>query len=80
MREDVWQAQALEALRQAQINLENVPAPVGEMDVALIVGWHRILLHESVRHRLERDFNRKGTSAFSGLSRRARYIKGCDGR
>ena len=67
MREDVWQAQALEALRQAKVNLESIPAPAGEMDVVLAAGWPGILLHEAVGHGLEGDFNRKGTSAFSGL-------------
>ena len=67
MQKDVWQAQALEALRQAKMNLESVPAPAGEMDVVLAAGWPGILLHEAVGHGLEGDFNRKGTSAFSGL-------------
>ena len=67
MREDVWQAQALEALRQAKVNLESVAAPAGEMDVVLAAGWPGILLHEAVGHGLEGDFNRKGTSAFSGM-------------
>ena len=67
MQPDVWQAQALEALRQAQVNLESVAAPAGEMDVVLGAGWPGILLHEAVGHGLEGDFNRKGTSAFSGM-------------
>ncbi len=62
-----WQAQADEALRQALVNLEAVPAPAGEFDVVLGPGWPGILLHEAVGHGLEGDFNRKGTSAFANL-------------
>jgi TldD protein len=62
-----WQAQADEALRQALINLDSVPAPAGEMDVVLGPGWPGILLHEAIGHGLEGDFNRKKTSAFAGL-------------
>ncbi len=62
-----WQAAVDEALRQALINLEAVPAPAGEMEVVLGSGWPGILLHEAVGHGLEGDFNRKKTSAFSGL-------------
>ena len=61
-----WQAQAREALRGALVNLDAVPAPAGEMDVVLGPGWTGVLLHEAVGHGLEGDFNRKGTSAFSG--------------
>jgi TldD protein len=61
-----WQAQAREALRGALVNLEAIPAPAGEMDVVLGPGWTGVLLHEAVGHGLEGDFNRKGTSAFSG--------------
>ena len=61
-----WQQQADNALRQALTNLESIPAPAGEMDVVLGPGWPGILLHEAVGHGLEGDFNRKGTSAFSG--------------
>ena len=56
-----------EALRQALVNLEAVPAPAGEMDVVLGPGWPGVLLHEAVGHGLEGDFNRKKTSAFAGL-------------
>lgn len=63
---DVWQASCREALRQALVNLEAVPAPAGETTVVLGSGWPGILLHEAVGHGLEGDFNRKGTSAFSG--------------
>ena len=58
---------AHEALRQALVNLESVPAPAGEMTVVLGPGWPGILLHEAVGHGLEGDFNRKKTSAFAGL-------------
>ncbi|MGB8602050.1 MAG: metallopeptidase TldD-related protein, partial [Rhizomicrobium sp.] len=54
------------ALRQAVVNLSSVPAPAGEMSVVLGPGWPGILLHEAVGHGLEGDFNRKGTSVFSG--------------
>ncbi len=61
-----WRADVDEALRQALVNLEAVPCPAGEMDVVLGPGWNGVLLHEAVGHGLEGDFNRKGTSAFSG--------------
>ena len=57
---------AREAVRQAIVQLEAVPAPAGMMSVVLGSGWPGILLHEAVGHGLEGDFNRKGTSAFSG--------------
>ena len=63
----VWQALADEALRIALVGLAAEPAPAGVFDVALGPGWPGILLHEAVGHGLEGDFNRKGTSAFSGL-------------
>ena len=62
-----WQGGVDEALRQALVNLEAVPAPAGTLDVVLGPGWPGILLHESVGHGLEGDFNRKKTSAFAGL-------------
>ncbi|MFT6222962.1 MAG: TldD protein [Paracoccaceae bacterium] len=62
-----WQGVAREALRIALVNLEAVPAPAGVMDVVLGPGWPGILLHEAIGHGLEGDFNRKQTSAFSGL-------------
>ena len=62
-----WQAQVDEALRQALVNLESVATPAGEMPVVLGPGWPGILLHEAIGHGLEGDFNRKKTSAFSGL-------------
>ncbi|WP_419760694.1 metalloprotease TldD [Acidisoma sp.] len=63
----VWRGAADEALRQALLNLESVAAPAGEMEVVLGSGWPGILLHEAIGHGLEGDFNRKKTSAFSGL-------------
>lgn len=54
-----------EAVRQALVALEAVPAPAGEMVVVLGPGWPGVLLHEAIGHGLEGDFNRKGTSAFS---------------
>ena len=64
---DDWQAKTREALRIACVNLDAVPAPAGVMDVVLGPGWPGILLHEAIGHGLEGDFNRKGSSAFSGL-------------
>ncbi len=55
-----------EALSQALVNLNSIAAPAGEMTVLLGNGWPGILLHEAIGHGLEGDFNRKGTSAFSG--------------
>ncbi|MBI2993303.1 MAG: metalloprotease TldD [Gammaproteobacteria bacterium] len=55
-----------EAVNQALHNLGAVPAPAGTMTVVLGPGWPGILLHEAIGHGLEGDFNRKGTSAFSG--------------
>src|SRR4051794_9863787 len=62
-----WQGAVDEAVRQALVNLESVPAPAGEMDVVLGPGWPGVMLHEAVGHGLEGDFNRKQTSAFAGL-------------
>lgn len=64
---ETWQTAADKALRQALINLESIPAPAGDMPVVLGSGWPGVLLHEAVGHGLEGDFNRKKTSAFSGL-------------
>ena len=58
---------AHEAARGAILQLGAVPAPAGEMQVVLGPGWPGVLLHEAVGHGLEADFNRKGTSAFTGL-------------
>jgi TldD protein len=57
---------AHEAVRQALVNLESIPAPAGTLTVVLGPGWPGILLHEAIGHGLEGDFNRKGTSAFTG--------------
>lgn len=57
---------AHEAVRQALVSLVAVDSPAGTMEVVLGAGWPGILLHEAVGHGLEGDFNRKGTSAFSG--------------
>jgi len=62
----VLQDYADKAVRQALINLEARPAPAGTMTVVLGSGWPGILLHEAIGHGLEGDFNRKGSSAFSG--------------
>ncbi len=65
--EESWKHAAEEALRQALVNLEAVPAPAGTFDIVLSSGWPGVMLHEAVGHGLEGDFNRKKTSAFSGL-------------
>ena len=64
--EDSWKSMAREAFRQANVNLESVAAPAGQMDVVLGPGWPGVLLHEAIGHGLEGDFIRKGTSAFAG--------------
>lgn len=61
-----WQRFAEEAVRQGLVNLEAKPAPAGNMPVVLGSGWPGVLLHEAVGHGLEGDFNRKGSSAYSG--------------
>jgi TldD protein len=65
--EENWHFGADEALRQALVNLDAMDAPAGTMDVVLGSGWPGVMLHEAVGHGLEGDFNRKKTSAFSGL-------------
>jgi len=62
----VLDAYARQAVSQALVNLEARPAPAGTMTVVLGPGWPGVLLHEAVGHGLEGDFNRKGSSAFSG--------------
>ena len=57
---------AEKAVRQALLNLSAVEAPAGTMPVVLGPGWPAVLLHEAVGHGLEADFNRKGSSIFSG--------------
>ncbi len=64
---DNWEPAVREALRVALVNLEAEAAPAGVMDVVLGNGWPGVLLHEAVGHGLEGDFNRKGSSAFTGL-------------
>jgi TldD protein len=64
--QDAWRRFAEEAVRQALVNLEADDAPAGTMTVVLGPGWPGVLLHEAVGHGLEGDFNRKGTSAYSG--------------
>lgn len=66
LQEDRALNYAREAVRQAVLNLSAIPAPAGTMPVVLGSGWPGILLHEAIGHGLEGDFNRKGTSAFSG--------------
>ena len=61
-----WNRAIDEALHQAIVNLDSVPAPAGEFTVVCGPGWPGVLLHEAVGHGLEGDFNRKGTSAFAG--------------
>ena len=62
-RADAW---AKEAVRMALVNLSAVAAPAGMLPVVLGAGWPGVLLHEAVGHGLEGDFNRRGTSVFSG--------------
>lgn len=61
-----YETYAKEAVRQALVNLSAIDAPAGLMPVVLGNGWPAVLLHEAVGHGLEGDFNRKGSSAFSG--------------
>ena len=61
-----WQREVDEAIRIAIVNLESVNAPAGEVEIVLGPGWPGVMLHEAVGHGLEGDFNRKGTSIFSG--------------
>ena len=63
----VLQDYAEKAVHQAIVNLDARPAPAGNMTVVLGSGWPGILLHEAIGHGLEGDFNRKGSSAFSGM-------------
>ncbi len=64
--DDVLKDYAQKAVDQALVNLDARPAPAGTMTVVLGPGWPGVLLHEAIGHGLEGDFNRKGTSAFSG--------------
>jgi len=65
--DEVLQGYADKAVHQAIVNLGARPAPAGSMTVVLGSGWPGILLHEAIGHGLEGDFNRKGSSAFSGM-------------
>ncbi len=67
LREEAWKGAVDEALRQALVNLEALPAPAGSCDVVLGPGWPGILLHEAVGHGLEGDFHRRESSAFTGM-------------
>jgi len=64
--DDILRGYVERAVHEALVNLESRPAPAGEMTVVLGSGWPGILLHEAVGHGLEGDFNRKGSSVFSG--------------
>jgi TldD protein len=64
--DDILKQYAQQAVHQAVTNLDARPAPAGQMSVVLGPGWPGILLHEAVGHGLEGDFNRKGSSTFSG--------------
>ena len=63
---EAWQDKVDEAYRRAKTGLEALPCVAGEMDVVVGPGWNGVLLHEAVGHGLEGDFNRKGSSAYSG--------------
>ena len=76
-RNDRPLALAREAVRQALVNLEAMPAPAGTMTVVLGPGWPGVLLHEAIGHGLEGDFNRKGTSAFSNRIGQRVAAPGC---
>ena len=62
-----WEEAVAQAIRQAEVNLEAVDAPAGEMTVVCGPGWPGVLLHEAVGHGLEGDFNRKKTSLYAGM-------------
>jgi len=66
LQDDLALSYGREAVRQALVNLSAVEAPAGTLPVVLGPGWPGVLLHEAVGHGLEGDFNRKGTSVFSG--------------
>ena len=66
LKENNWKNVCDEALRIASVNLDSKPAPAGEMKVVLGPGWPAILIHEAIGHGLEGDFNRKGSSFYSG--------------
>ncbi|AHC73405.1 U62 family peptidase 2 TldD [Candidatus Endolissoclinum faulkneri L5] len=64
---DSWKYATNEALRIALVDLDAIEAPAGDMEVVLGPGWPGVMLHEAVGHGLEGDFNRKNTSAYSGM-------------
>ncbi|MDO9218508.1 MAG: metallopeptidase TldD-related protein, partial [Lacisediminimonas sp.] len=64
--DELLETYASEAVAAALVNLDARPAPAGAMTVVLGPGWPGVLLHEAIGHGLEGDFNRKGSSAFSG--------------
>ncbi|MGZ3183912.1 MAG: metalloprotease TldD [Telluria sp.] len=64
--DEILERYAREAVQSAVVNLDSRPAPAGPMTIVLGPGWPGVLLHEAVGHGLEGDFNRKGSSAFSG--------------
>jgi TldD protein len=64
--DELLEKYASEAVASALVNLDSRPAPAGPMTVVLGPGWPGVLLHEAIGHGLEGDFNRKGSSAFSG--------------
>ena len=66
LENDRWKELVAEAVRSAVVNLDATAAPAGTMTVVLGPGWPGVLLHEAIGHGLEGDFNRKGTSAFTG--------------
>ena len=66
LKDSLYEKYAKKAVQQALVNLEAKPSPAGSMPVVLGPGWPAVLLHEAVGHGLEGDFNRKGSSAFTG--------------
>jgi TldD protein len=64
--DELLEKYATEAVKTATVNLDSRPAPAGTMTVVLGPGWPGVLLHEAIGHGLEGDFNRKGSSTFSG--------------
>jgi TldD protein len=66
LNQESWQNLADSVLKKAEVQLEAIQAPGGEMPVIMANGWSGVLFHEAVGHGLEGDFNRKGNSAFSG--------------
>ena len=66
MGDDQWETALKAALHQAEVNLAAIPAPAGSLPLVLGAGWPGVMLHEAVGHGLEGDFNRKGSSVYSG--------------